>query len=313
MNPAIETCLRADTAVPERRHVADWWPRWRDGSARAATTAAQAVLGGFDADRVGWAFAAGYQAALRALLPELPSGTVAAFCVTEEAGNRPRDIGTRFTPGADGAWSISGAKRWATLGPASSLLLVVGALADAQPRARPLLKVARVPALSPGLRLQPMDDTVFVPEVPHARVRLEQVRVDASALLPGDGYDLYVKPFRTLEDVHVSLAVCAYLLREARRHAWPAAFAERLCAVLAALAELATAPASAPATHIALAGTLAFVHALHAEAGVLWAHAADEPAAQRWQRDAALFAVASSAGDLRTASAWQALRGTAGS
>ena len=60
--------------------------------------AEQALLGGFDADRVGWAFASGYQAALRALLPELPADAVAAFCVTEESGNRPRDIHTRITP-----------------------------------------------------------------------------------------------------------------------------------------------------------------------------------------------------------------------
>lgn len=86
MDPAIETCLRADTIVPERRRVADGWPRWREGSACAPTTAAQALLGGFDADRVGRAFAAGYQAALRALLPGLPSGAVTALCVTEEAG-----------------------------------------------------------------------------------------------------------------------------------------------------------------------------------------------------------------------------------
>ncbi|HYN60360.1 MAG TPA: hypothetical protein VET87_12500 [Rubrivivax sp.] len=69
MNPAIETCLRAATAVPERRRVVDGRPRWREGSACAPTTAAQALLGGFDADRVAWAFAAGCEAAIRALLP----------------------------------------------------------------------------------------------------------------------------------------------------------------------------------------------------------------------------------------------------
>ncbi len=84
-----------------------------------------------------------------------------------------------------------------------------------------------------------MPDTRFVPEVPHARVQLDAVRVDAAQLLPGDGYDSHVKPFRTLEDTHVALAVLAYLLREARQRGWPPAFAERLCAVLAALAALA--------------------------------------------------------------------------
>jgi alkylation response protein AidB-like acyl-CoA dehydrogenase len=117
MNPALDACLRAPTQVPPRASVAEWWPRWRQGAALAATPAEQALRGGFDADRVGWAFATGYQAALRALLPQLPADTVAAFCVTEETGNRPRDIHTRFTPQADGSVSITGAKRWTTLGP----------------------------------------------------------------------------------------------------------------------------------------------------------------------------------------------------
>jgi acyl-CoA dehydrogenase len=307
MNPALDTCLRTATTVPARASVADWWPRWRDGAARAATPAAQALLGGFDADRVGWAFASGYQAALRALLPDLPADAVAAFCVTEEAGNRPRDIHTRFVPQADGSVSISGAKRWTTLGPDSSLLLIVGALPATADTARVQLKVARVPVDAPGVQLLPMPETRFVPEVPHARVQLDAVRIDTTALLPGDGYERYVKPFRTIEDAHVTLAVLAYLLREARARGWPSALAERLCAAMAALSVVAESAADAPATHVVLAGALAQAHALYAEAGTLWAQAGDDPAAQRWQRDAALFSVAGSARSQRAARAWERL------
>lgn len=307
MNPAIDTCLRAPTAVPERSSVAEWWPRWRDGAARAAAPAAQALLGGFDADRVGWAFASGYQAALRALLPDLPADAVAAFCVTEESGNRPRDIRTRIRALADGRVAIDGAKRWTTRGPDSSLLLVVGALPGDE--ARPQLKLARVAAGTPGLQLLPMPETRFVPEVPHARVQLDGVVVDAGALLPGDGYERYVKPFRSIEDIHVTLAVLAYLLREARQRDWPAAFAERLCAALVTLAALSEAAADAPATHVALAGALAQAHALYEDAGTLWAQCGDDPAAQRWQRDAALFAVAGTARSQRAARAWERLQG----
>ena len=309
MMKLIDTCLRAPTAVPDRASVAAWWPRWRDGAARAATPAAQALLGGFDADRVGWAFASGYQAALRALQPDLPPDAVAAFCVTEDAGNRPRDIRTRFVPQADATVAISGAKRWTTLGPDSSVLLIVGALPPQGSDARPQLKVARVAAGTPGLQLLPMPETRFVPEVPHARVQLDGVVVAADALLPGDGYERYVKPFRSIEDIHVTLAVLGYLLREARQRRWPTGFAERLCAALLTLAALSDAAADAPATHVALAGALAQAHALYDEAGSLWAAAGADPAAQRWQRDAALFAVASSARGLRAARAWERLQG----
>ncbi len=191
------------------------------------------------------------------------------------------------------------------------MLLVVGALPPDPDAARIALKVARVATGTPGLQLLPMPETRFVPEVPHARVQLDAVRVAADALLPGDGYERCVKPFRTIEDAHVTLAVLAYLLREARHRGWPAAFAERLCATLVALAEVAESPADAPATHVVLAGALAQAQALYAEAGTLWAQAGGDPAAQRWQRDAALFGVAASARGQRAARAWQRLQGGA--
>jgi alkylation response protein AidB-like acyl-CoA dehydrogenase len=307
MDAVIEQVLRAPPAAAEQPTLADWWPRWRHGAARAATPAAMAVLGGFAADRVGWAFAAGYQAALRRLRPQLPADAIAAFCVTEESGNRPRDIATQIEPDGRGGWQVSGAKRWTTLGPDSSLLLVVGRLPGPDAQGRPRLAVAQVVAGAPGLELRPMPPTRFVPEVPHAQVRLDAVA--AAALLSGDGYDAYVKPFRTIEDVHVTLAVLAYLLREARARGWPAAFAERTVAAMALLGTLSDAAPDAPATHVALAGALQFAQAAYADAGTAWSRQPDDPAAQRWARDAALFAVAAGARARRAERAWERLRG----
>src|SRR5689334_9694851 len=53
-----------------------------------------AVAGGFSADRLAYAFASGYEAALHALVTQLDRPLVASFCVTEEAGNHPRAIQT---------------------------------------------------------------------------------------------------------------------------------------------------------------------------------------------------------------------------
>ena len=315
MNPAIERCLRAGARAEAVETVAAWWPRWQ--STGGARPIERAIAGGFAADRVAWAFAAGYQAALRALVPDLPADTLAAFCVTEDGGNRPRDIQTTITHHVDGGVTVSGAKRWTTLGPDSSLLLVVGREADTgsstgadserDAGARPVLRVAHVPVGTPGLALVKMPPTRFVPEVAHARVKLVDVRLPASALLPGDGYDTYVKPFRTLEDTHVTAAVVAYLLREARAREWPAGVRERTVATLAALVDAASGPADAPSAHVLLEGALAWAHQLYADAAALWAQAGDEPAALRWQRDAALFAVAGSARARRAARAWERL------
>lgn len=270
-------------------------------------TAGLAIASGFAADRVGWAFAGGYQAALRALVPDLAPDSLAAFCVTEATGNRPRDVRTTITPQADGLLRIDGAKRWTTLGSAGTLLLVVGAMPAAATATRPALRVARVPVPTPGLALEPMPPTRFVPEVPHARVHLDDVRVTADALLPGDGYDGYVKPFRTIEDVHVTLAVLAYLLREARLRGWPAALGEQVVAAVEMFAELAAADARAPSVHVALAGALTIAHRIYAEAGALWSANAEDPAARRWLRDAALFEVAATARRQRAERAWASL------
>ncbi|HSW23064.1 MAG TPA: acyl-CoA dehydrogenase family protein [Burkholderiaceae bacterium] len=307
MNPALIGCLQSPSQARTITDVADWWQVWQSLDSRAGRPAALAIAGGFAADRVGWAFASGYQAALRALLPELPHDTLAALCVTEAEGNRPRDIRTTIAPQPDGTLRIDGAKRWTTLGPASTLLLVVGALPAPPGATRPLLRLARVPVPTPGLVLQPMPPTRFVPEVPHAQLLMHDLRVSAGALLPHDGYDAYVKPFRTIEDLHVTLAVLAYLLREARARRWPAAFNEELVAALSLLAQLAGEDARAASTHIALAGALRIAHRLYADALPLWATAGGDPAAERWQRDAALFEVAGSARDRRAERAWQRL------
>lgn len=308
-------CSAPPTAVPAET-VHDWWPAWLALTRQAGDGAAPLALaleGGFAADRLGWAFAAGYQAALRALAPGLPWHDLAALCVTEATGNRPRDVLTRIEPAAGGGWQLTGAKRWTTLGPQGTVLLVVGRMVGAGDPGdaaddRPRLRVARVPVPSPGLHIEAMPPTAFVPEVPHARLTLDAVPVAADAVLPGDGYTAVVKPFRTLEDLYVTTAALALLLREARARAWPADVAARIVATLTALAALATAPADSPATHVALEGALLTAHALCHEAASLWGAAATDPAARRWQRDLPLLGIARSARAQRFARAWDRLQ-----
>jgi hypothetical protein len=138
-------------------------------------------------------------------------------------------------------------------------------------------------------------------------VQFERVAIDARDVLAGDGYARYVKPFRTLEDLHVHAAILAYLLREARRLEWPRAWVERTFAALHGLAAIAQLDASSPATHIALAGALATGAALVEEAGPHWEAAAVDPAAERWQRDRALLSVAEKARLQRLARAWDSI------
>jgi len=304
----LDALLAAPLEPAPCEDVASWWARHRALAADWRDPTALAIAGGFAADRIGWAFASGYQAALRALLPELPVDSVAAFCVTEAGGNRPKDIHTTLERDGEAGWRLGGSKRWTTLGPEGALFLVAARDASVAGE-RPAIKLVRVPSSAPGLRIEPMPPTRFVPEVPHAQLHFEGVALEAGALLPGDGYERYVKPFRTIEDIHVTAALLAYSLREARRFSWPPDWIERALAALEALRAIAREDSSAAATHLALAGALALVGALLGEADAHWETAPDATARARWARDRPLGGVAGKVRALRTERAWQRLAG----
>jgi hypothetical protein len=297
--------LSASQAAAMRcESVADWWPRHRAIAAEHPDTVQQAIVGGFVADRLGWAFASGYQAALHALFPDAPADRICALCVTEADGNSPKAIKSTLKSTSDG-WILNGAKRWTTLGPKGSLFFVA-ARDEAASAERPSIRVSKVLSEARGLQIKSMPDTRFVPEVPHAQLQFDNVKVDS--LLPGDGYDLYVKPFRTVEDIHVQAAVLAYLMREAQRLGWPEPWIERLSALLAAFSTLSNMPAAHAETHIGLAGALAIASGLIAETDAFWLKSATDPATMRWQRDKELLTVAGKARELRTKRAWDQLR-----
>ncbi len=307
MNPPctlLEQMLAAPLAVAPCADVASWWARHRVLARRWHDPMALAIAAGFDADRIAWAFASGYQAALHALLPALPADVVAAFCVTEAEGNRPKDIHTTLERDGEAGWRLNGSKRWTTLGPEGALFLVA-ARDTSVSGDRPAIKLLRVASDAPGVTIKTMPPPRFVPEVPHAELHFEGVALDAGALLPGDGYDNYVRPFRTIEDIHVSAAQLAYTLREARRFGWPAEWIERALAALEALRFAAHEDPASAATHVALAGVLANLGVLLQEADALWAKAPDALARERWQRDRPLGGVAGQVRAQRTARAWQ--------
>jgi len=307
--PLLEQLLAAPPEAAPCEDVASWWARHRALAADWSDPMALAIAGGFAADRIGWAFASGYQAALRVLVPDLPSDAVAAFCVTEAGGNRPKDIHTALERDGEAGWRLTGSKRWTTLGPEGALFLVAARDASVAGE-RPAIKLVRVASNAPGVNVAPMPPTRFVPEVPHAQLHFEGVALEAGALLPGDGYERYVKPFRTVEDLHVCAAQLGYTLREARRFGWPKPWLERSLAALEALRAIARADPASAATHVALAGALALTDALFAEADALWERkdpAPDAAARERWLRDRALGSVAGKARSLRTERAWQRL------
>jgi hypothetical protein len=314
---ALLSRLLRDTPTPiAALDVAAWWRAFSSQPLDLPRPIDQAVLAGFRADRVGFAFAGGYEAALRALLAgggdpgdattSLPAGAIASFCATERGGNQPRAIETRLAPSPDGGFTVTGAKRWSTMGPLATVLLVV-ASEGTDARGRNRLRVVRVDATAPGVKVATMPPTPFVPEVPHATVQLDQVAIDAGALLPGDGYDRYVKRFRTIEDIHVHGALLGYLLSVCRRHGFPHDASERIVLSIAATRALADVDPSAAEGHIALAGLLAQDARLLDDVAGAWA-GVDDAEHERWQRDRALFgSVAGQIRERRRERAWETI------
>lgn len=259
----------------------------------------------FACDRVGFAFAAGYQGALHALLPTLPIDATVSFCATEVGGAHPRAIATRLEKAAGGGFVLDGKKRWSTFAPAADALLVVASIGnDDQGRNR--LRVVRVDRRAEGVRVDAMPATPFAPEIPHAEVTLAGVRVRDEDVLEGDGYDRYVKPFRTVEDIHVFGALAAHLCGVARALAWPRDVVEDLAATIVLLRAMALADPTAPALHVALGGAFTRFRDLVDRTSSLWSATPTETRA-RWERDRPLLDVAGTARGKRLEAAWVAL------
>ncbi|HEV8143181.1 MAG TPA: acyl-CoA dehydrogenase family protein [Methylomirabilota bacterium] len=287
--------------------IAAWWRRFCAAEPDRMTPFDRAVTAGFRANRVAGAFAGGYQGALRALVADrLGDDVIASFCVSEPGGNSPRAIETTLTRHPDGRFVLDGQKRWSTMAPVADVLLVA-AHQGLDAAGRKPFKLVYVEAGAPGLTITRMPPTKFIPEIPHAELRLQEVVVSADALLPGDGYVGYVKRFRTVEDVYIHGGILGYALGAARRFVFPQTVIERLASAIAATRVLAVLDADAPETHVALAGTLARDANLLDHSDAHW-EKAEEAERTSWRRDRQGFSsVAGALREARRVRAWERL------
>ncbi len=278
-----------------------FWPRHQAAAAGLALPIERAVAGGFAADRLGYAFAAGYTEALHQLLPALGQ-TRAALAATEAGGVHPRAIQAQLSATPAGS-VLSGDKTFVTLGPHATELLIV-ASAGLDPSGRNRLVLCRIPATRPGVTFKELPATPFAPEIPHAALQLRQVAVTDSELLPGDAYERYLKPFRTVEDLHVHAALLGWLLQVARCAAWPRPRQQELVLLITAVRLLGAGPAADPTLHVALGGLLAGCQRFLGEVEPLWQQV--EPTTRsRWERDRPLLQVAGKARAQRLEVAWE--------
>jgi len=298
--PTVLDVLSGAAATVLKRGLSAAWEAYGSERAAGASPFMAAVRVASQVDRLGFAFAVGYPAALEQMIEgvRLP----AALCVTEANGNSPRAIESTLAPKGAG-YELDGTKTFVTFGSHAETLIIVARLGQ-RLDGRPDLAVVAIPANRKGVVLQELPETPFVPEVPHTSVRFEGVEVLKGERLPGDGYLNYVKPFRTIEDIHVVGAALGYAVGWARRAGAEKSLIAELCSNLVALDGLRAFEPLDPRAHVALQGVYQRITAiLSGEAFERLLEAASEDERERWARDNALLAVASKARQARFARA----------
>ncbi|MEW5739099.1 MAG: acyl-CoA dehydrogenase family protein [Myxococcota bacterium] len=271
----------------------DFWSTTRPLRANFPNSVQRAAVLGFHADRLGFAFLGGYTAAMTRLDPTLGPDEIGALCATEDEGAHPRAIKTALSNSR-----ITGTKRFVSGGTLATRLLVIateGTTADGRNR----LRLVRVDPKAPGVHLEPMPELPFIPEIPHASATFTDA---ACTPLPGDGYEDALKPFRTIEDLHVHASVLGYLLSVARRNSREQSVQERLLAAIVSAVGLGEANPRAAATHLALAGLLTHGQQLLGDVEALWTPCEERA---RFVRDRPLLNVAAKAREARRAKAWK--------
>lgn len=239
----------------------------------------------------GLAFLVGYQAALRVLWPSAPP-SLGALCATEQRSLRAADMQTRLED-----LRLSGRKDFVTAGDAADWLLI--AARSEAPGEDPRLSLAVVYAGDPGVSVEKLPPLPLMPDISHGRLHLEHAFCER---LAGDGWDAYVKPFRSLEDIYVLSALGAWLYGVGQDSQWPQALQLQLLALLAGCAEASRQNPSASSTHILLGGLFAQFDGLKAQIQQAFAEGPQEWA-QLWSRDQSVLEIAGGARAKRLAKA----------
>jgi hypothetical protein len=250
-----------------------------------------AVAGGRLMATPGLAFLVGYQAALRMLWPSAPL-SLGALCATEQRSLRVADMQTRLRD-----LRLSGRKDFVTAGDSADWLLV--AARSEEPGEVPRLNLAVVYPGEPGVRLEKLAPMPLMPDISHGRLFLDNALCE---LLAGDGWDAYVKPFRTLEDIYVLSAMTAWLFGVGQDSDWPQTLQLRLLALLAGCSEVSRQAPNNPAGHVLLGGLFAQFDGLKAEVNQALADGPPQWAAM-WQRDQTVMDLAAGARGKRLAKA----------
>jgi hypothetical protein len=272
--------------------LAEWRAAHEQARAAYARPIDAAMAAAAQADRLAWVFASGYTEALRALVsPARDLDGVVSLCVTEVGGNSPKAIETRLEAGANTvSGTMSGTKTMVSAGPWADWFVVLASRGE-DADGRKELSLVVVPSDLDGIAVEELDPLPIVPEMPHAIVRFDEVRVEAEDVISDDAWTEYVRPFRVVEDLYVYAALMAWMVVQARTSG-QLELVHKFVALVAAARNLAAESPRADATVSGLAGLRTMGR--EALAAFDWSLVDDE-LRDRWERDRGLLGVASGA------------------
>ncbi|MGK0291537.1 MAG: acyl-CoA dehydrogenase [bacterium] len=295
----------------ESQTFEQWWAHYISTSANWNQHIDKAIIGGVLSQQIAFAFASGFQSGLHHLVPSLPENKIVSFGISEEQGGHPKLMKTSLHPIAQenqregGAiqWELSGQKKWLTLSQESDIILVAATMGRNQENQNNI-RVVFVNQNDEGVKLESMESIALVPEISHGRLYLDNVTINQNQFLPNDGYQCYVKPFRTVEDSFVNIAILGYLLRIAYLYSWPQETKTEIINLIINLRTIAIEDPLAPEIHIALEGFFTLQKSFFDKLTPLWNHV-DESIYQSWKRDIKLLNIASFVRSKRLESAWE--------
>jgi hypothetical protein len=262
----------------------------------------RAISEGFFSDRVAYAFYAGFQAAFYYLLPESKKNTVFGFCVSEQHGSHPSKIKANLKKIPDSEkWCINGYKKFVSCALYADQLLVA-ASKGTNDKNKNILKIILLKSDVKGLKIEPMNNIPFIPEISHGIITFDNVIVDESQILPEDGYKNYIKPFRTIEDICIYAALLGYLFKAACKFYWPKKIKEHVLFLLTGIRSLSKSDFKDPAAHIVLGGFEYQLNSLFKELFSYWNK--EDKEHLRWHRDHSIFNIAQNTKAKRLAAAW---------
>ncbi len=122
-------------------------------------------------------------------------------------------------------------------------------------------------------------------------------------MLPGDGYSDYIKPFRTVEDLHISAGVLGYLFKTACCYDWGTDIKERILGCIASVRNLVLNNPASPWVHIVTGDVLKQIKELFTHLEPLWETVGGQ-IKDAWDRDKILMTIADKARNIRLKTAW---------